>query len=98
MTLPSREVVATVEAAFRITKGALYTYLPSWPEGCRGSIYKVLDFILDVPTYQRKVKVESLEGRDKGLKFTCTFANFASRYTILKGAENDVGRSAEMDG
>lgn len=73
---PTKDFVTT----FRIVKGADYIYTAELPSGCKGQRYRVLDFVLDVPSYQQKVLVKALTGKDKGLRFTCTEMNFARRY------------------
>lgn len=69
-----------MKEGFRITVGATYLYACSSPAGCQGKRYRVARFVLAVPSYQWQVLVEALEGPDKGLWFTCSEANFASRY------------------
>ena len=64
-----------------IIKGNTYIYKGSAPKYAIGHRYQVVDFVLDVPTYQRKVLVKALTGPDKGLLFTCTLSNFLVRYT-----------------
>lgn len=64
----------------RIAEGSLWTYTPAWPEGCQGKLYRVLRFVPDVPSYQRKVLIEAIDGPDAGLWFTASLANFALRY------------------
>lgn len=63
-----------------IVPGGLYTYECGIPAGVKGERYLVHRHVLDVPTYQRKVLVEALSGRDKGLWFTCSPSNFVHRY------------------
>lgn len=63
-----------------IVPGQLYRDLGDLPRGCKGGIYRVERFILDVPSYQQKVLVTCVEGQDAGLWFICTLANFAMRY------------------
>lgn len=63
-----------------IVPGRTYRYMLDRPPGCKGGIYRVERFILDVPSYQMKVLVQCVEGNDKGLWFSCTPWNFAQRY------------------
>lgn len=72
---------------FRIIAGRDYLYTGDLPKGCRGQRYHVHGFVLDVPSYQEKVLVEALTGRDRGLWFTCSPANFAQRYELAPGQE-----------
>ncbi len=69
---------------FHIIEGREYIYTLEKPEGCQGQRYKVLRFILDVPSYQQKVLVKALTGRDKGMWFVCSLANFSLRYQLLE--------------
>ncbi len=71
-----------------ITEGADYVYTSDKPAGARGQRYKVHRFILDVPSYQRKVLVEALTGPDKGMWFTCSLSNFSFKYK--RAAEPEV--------
>jgi len=68
----------------RIVLGKTYRYIRDLPKGCRDQLYKVHRFVLDVPSYQEKVLVEALGGKDKGLWFTCSPANFAKRYEMME--------------
>lgn len=65
-----------------IREGSEYLYQCGFPTGCAGGRYKVHKFVLDVPSYQHKVLVECLEGKDKGLWFVCSLANFSYRYRL----------------
>ena len=58
----------------------LYVYLNAIPAGCQGHQYRVHRMVLDVPSYQHKVLVECLSGKDTGLWFVCSPANFEKRY------------------
>lgn len=70
-----------------IVSGALYRYLLDMPAGCKGGIYRVERFVLDVPSYQEKILVHCVEGKDKGLWFTCAPWNFALRYERVETEE-----------
>lgn len=70
-----------------IVFGATYVYAKELPNDCKGEYYRLWFEILDVPSYQKKYLVEALTGRDKGLWFTCTPANFMMRYALLKPVE-----------
>jgi phosphatidylethanolamine-binding protein (PEBP) family uncharacterized protein len=61
-------------------EGAVYLYRGTTPPKCRGHRYRILFFVLDVPSYQQKVCMEALTGPDKGLRFVCSEANFGDRY------------------
>ncbi len=63
-----------------IAPGREYVYVNAIPAWAQGQRYRVLRFIWDVPTYQRKVLIEPLTGRDKGVWFCCSVANFVVRY------------------
>lgn len=65
---------------FVIRKGAVYVYTSALPVGCQGGLYRVIDFLIDVPTYQPRVLVRCLAGKDAGLRFCTTEMNFARRY------------------
>jgi hypothetical protein len=77
--------------------GGLYTYQASHPPGCAGHLYRLHRFVLDVPSRQTKVLVEAKTGADKGLWFTCSVANFCTRYRYAPGQEEvgDASRPAE---
>lgn len=82
--MESREIgLPTMEAPMRIVEGRVYRYLAPPAKGqpdCRGQLYKVKRFVKDVPSYQEKVVVEGLTGPDKGLWYTCSLMNFATRF------------------
>lgn len=63
-----------------IRVGAEYTYIAEQPKPCQGHRYRVLRVVLAVPAYQEQLLVEALTGPDRGLWFTCSPANFSSRY------------------
>lgn len=63
-----------------IVEGGVYQYLSTIPRGCQGHSYRVLFFVLHVPSMQKHVCVEALTGPDKGLRFTCSEVNFSIRY------------------
>lgn len=65
---------------FRIPEGSEWVYTAPAPAGCSGHRYRVLGFVVHVPTYQQQVLVEALTGPDRGLRFTCTPHNFSTRY------------------
>jgi hypothetical protein len=97
--MKEEEVSALIEKVKRLTDlevddviirvGAAYTYTSPIPAGCIGRRYKVHKFCLSVPSYQIQVLVEAMDGKDKGLSFVCSPANFALRYapigTVLEG-------------
>lgn len=72
---------------FTITRGQTYIYARGFPHNCIGFRYRVVQFVVDVPSYQRKVLVRAVDGPDQGLLFCCTEANFASRYRPLTAEE-----------
>jgi hypothetical protein len=65
---------------FRITVGTEYLYTAPRPAGCQGHRYRVIQFVMLVPSYQEQVLVLALTGPDEGRHFVCTPANFSSRY------------------
>lgn len=78
-----------------IREGEEYIYAGEEPKGCKGHRYRVVRFVLDVPTYQRKVLVECLSGADKGVWFVVSPANFSSRYEAVDGlVERTVSSSS----
>jgi hypothetical protein len=77
--MPVVTEAATVEQ-FRITEGAEYLFASAIPPGCKGHRYRVIGFLKEVPSGQQKVLVQALTGPDTGLRFSCTLANFATRY------------------
>lgn len=85
----SKEIIVAIlnKEPLKIIEGKVYEYIKESPKGCKGCLYRVLKFILDVPSYQQKVLVEALTGPDRGLWFTCTPANFSLRYAPSKEAE-----------
>ena len=66
-----------------IIPGRLYLYMLDLPAGCKGGVYRVERFVQDVPTYTEKVLVHCIEGKDRGVWFVCSPANFAQRYQLL---------------
>lgn len=58
----------------------IYVYANGYPVECIGRRYRVHRMVLDVPTYQRKVLIEALDGSDAGLWFVCSVSNFFHRY------------------
>lgn len=76
-----------------IVPGRVYRSIADLPRGCKGGLYQVEDFILDVPSYQEKVLVRCIEGKDRGLRFSCTPSNFALRY---KDVPDDVPLAGEQ--
>lgn len=69
-----------IVSGFRIVARRVYRYLGGLPIGVKGGLYRVLAFIIDVPSYQEKVLIRCISGPDKGLMFTCTPRNFSHRY------------------
>jgi hypothetical protein len=64
-----------------IVDDGIYVYVCGIPRGVMGAKYRVIKAqILDVPSYQKKVLVEALTGKDVGLWFTCSAWNFIHRY------------------
>lgn len=63
-----------------LIEGETYIYTGLFPKGAAGHRYKLHRLVLDVPSYQRKVLVEALSGKDKGLWFVCSINNFSRRY------------------
>jgi len=84
----------------QITPGEVYVYTNAIPAGCAGHHYRAHRFVLDVPSYQQKVLVEALSGKDKGLWFVCSVANFRVRYVPLVDvvAGNGVHEAREHGG
>lgn len=75
-----------------IQEGKVYVYTGQIPKGCYGQHYRVHRFVLDVPSYQQKVLVEALTGKDKGLWFVCSINNFSRRYQLLdEWTQNGAG-------
>ncbi len=76
--------IVDVEGALMSTdalvEGHEYIFTKGYPVPCHGERYKVHRYVLDVPAYQRKVLVEALTGKDQGLWFVCSVANFCVRY------------------
>jgi hypothetical protein len=70
-----------------------YVYTKDIPRGCQGKRYRLHRIIMDVPTYQRKLLLEALEGPDEGLWFTVTKANFETRYKL---ADNQPEVSVDL--
>lgn len=81
--------VAVIESK-EIVTGAVYEYTAASPEGCRGKHYYAHRIVLDVPSYQRKVLVEALDGPNEGLWFTCSVMNFARRYRLAPRPESEM--------
>lgn len=75
---------ADPEPMIRLVEGCLYEYLSEWPKGCKGHRYRLHKFVIDAPSYQEKILVECLSGRDAGLWFVVSPSNFALRYKPVK--------------
>lgn len=69
---------------YRIEVGKEYVYVCGIPKGCAGERYKVIAFVLDVPSYQKKVLVQATTGKDLGLLFVCSQGNFVMRYKLTE--------------
>lgn len=67
----------------RIIVGRVYRYIDNRPKGCKGGLYRVVQFIQDVPSYQEKILVKCIQGQDEGIRFVCTPTNFSQRYEPL---------------
>lgn len=81
-----------IASGFRIVEGRVYKYNGGIPPGCKGGLYRVVKFVIDVPSYQEKVVIRCVLGKDKGLWFVCTPDNFARRYeplVVSVGAEEE---------
>ncbi len=85
MVMVNEEKLKVERVGCPIVEGAEYTYEAAIPAGCMGQRYKLHREVIDVPSYQRKVLVEALTGKDRGLFFTCTLQNFALRYKLVGG-------------
>ena len=72
------------EEGHNIELGADYVYIGMYPPKCEGHLYRPHRYVLDVPTYQKKVLVEALTGKDKGLWFVCSLNNFKVRYRLAE--------------
>ncbi len=70
-----------------IVEGGIYVYENRIPVTALGHFYKVHKFVMDVPSYQPKVLVEALSGKDRGLWFVCSINNFLVRYRIATPEE-----------
>lgn len=81
------EVEGALIQPYDIKPGREYVYAKGHPVDCRGQHYMVHRFVVDVPSYQPKVLVEALTGRDRGLWFTTSVANFCVRYEPAESAE-----------
>jgi len=57
-----------------------WIYHNELPAGCKGDRYRLHRFILAVPVYQWQCLVQCLTGKDAGLWFSCSPANFSVRY------------------
>lgn len=66
-----------------IVPGMLYRYTAAYPPGCCGGLYRVVSTVTDVPSYQEKVLLHCIEGKDRGLWFICSPWNFAFRYEMV---------------
>lgn len=78
-----------VENLGSIVVGMDYVYTADIPKDCKGYLYHAHRFIQDVPSYQRKVLVECLNGPDQGLWFCCSEWNFSTRYRLANTVESE---------
>jgi hypothetical protein len=70
------------EPIMTIQEGAVYLYQSQIPANRFGHRYQVKRFVMDVPSYQRKVVFEALTGPDQGNWYCCSEQNFAKRYRL----------------
>ncbi len=63
-----------------LAEGGVYEYIIDYPKGCKGGLYRIEGFIKDVPSYQDKVLVRCVQGKDAGMRFVVSEQNFAIRY------------------
>jgi hypothetical protein len=73
-----------------ILEGGIYKYMRGHPADCIGCLYRVHRHVRDVPSYQRKVLVEALNGPDQGLWFVCSLTNFAVRYELASEEQEEA--------
>lgn len=66
----------------KLVKGAEYVYTSSYPEACRGHTYRLVRFVVDLPSYQRKVLVEAVTGPDSDSWFTVAEGIFAMKFSL----------------
>lgn len=62
--------------------GCQYVYAHPYPKGYAGELYYAHRMVQDVPSYQDKVLVEGLTGRDTGRWFTCSLNYFLTRFKL----------------
>ena len=67
-------------AMCKLVEGKDYTYIGAYPTSCHGHKYRLVRFVVDVPSYQKKVLVEGLTGPDMGAFFVLSEAAFAVRF------------------
>lgn len=80
----------TVQLEDTIALGQVHVYTSGIPKGCAGRRYLPHRFVVSVPTYQRMVLVEALDGPDAGLWFVCSLSNFSLRYRLEEEADFSV--------
>jgi hypothetical protein len=79
--------------------GRTYVYKAGLPEARAGHKYRLLRFVLDVPSYQHKCLVKALTGPDEGLWFVVSTSNFSRRYVLDEGEQEVLNAAvAEVNG
>lgn len=94
--LSSLDVMEAILKSRGIELGREYVYTQDLPVGCKGAHYYAHFLILDVPSGQWKILVEALNGRDAGLRFCCTPANFERRYELLSLPSANEGKHVDL--
>lgn len=72
-------------AVCKLVEGQEYTYASPHPISCHGHRYRLLRFVVDIPSYQKKVLVEGLTGPDIGAFFVLSEVTFAVRFDEVVG-------------
>ena len=78
-----------------IREGGHYVYTASYPPHATGQRYLVRQFIQDVPSYQPRILIQCMSGKDKGILFVSTFNNFRIRYTPFVEAAEKIAAAVE---
>jgi hypothetical protein len=75
----------------KLVEGGEYVYTGTYPANCAGQRYKLTRFVIDLPSYQRKVLVEGMTGPDKGEAFVVSEATFANKFELVQPVVESLG-------
>lgn len=75
----------------KLIEGEEYVYTGTYPSNCAGQRYRLVRFVIDLPSYQQKVLVEGVTGPDRGKAFVLSEAVFANKFEIAPQVVESLG-------